>query len=81
MVIKHGLITCSSVCADAYRLSCLCFSQTRTFSQELPVVKYKRYRLNIEAGMQQQCVDARLVRAQDINVEPECEHVQLSEMQ
>lgn len=80
MDIKHGLITCSSVCADAYRLSCLCFSQTRTFSQEL--VKYKRYRLNIEAGMQQQqCVDARLVRDQDINVEPECEHVQLSEMQ
>lgn len=84
--IKYGLITCSSVCADAYRLSCLRVSlsdrHAHTCSQELPVVKYKCYRLHIEPGMQQQqCVHARVVRDQDINMEPECEHVQLSEMQ
>lgn len=64
---------------------CVFLSQTdhaHTCSQELPVVKYKCYRLHIEPGMQQQqCVHARVVRDQDINVEPECEHVQLSEMQ
>lgn len=61
---------------------CVFLSQTDTHTQELPVVKYKCYRLHIEPGMQQQqCVHARVVRDQDINVEPECEHVQLSEMQ